>query len=53
MNIRKRVGEVFLDHKDRFLRYGEYCANLPKAQQMLEHMCNKNEVPKHFIIHYY
>jgi len=41
---RKRVGEVFIEHKDRFLRYGEYCANLPKAQQMLDHMCAKNEV---------
>jgi hypothetical protein len=41
---RKRVGEVFLEHKDRFLRYGEYCANLPKAQQMLDHLCTKNEI---------
>jgi len=38
---RKRVGEIFLEYKERFLKYGEYCANLPKAHQLLESLCAK------------
>ena len=38
---RKRVGEVFLEYKERFLKYGEYCSELPKAHQLLETLCAK------------
>jgi len=41
---RKKVGEVFITHKDRFLKYGEYCAHLPRAQQLLESLCSKSEL---------
>ena len=43
--FRKRVGEVFIEHKERFLKYGEYCAQLPKSHQLLETLCSK-WVPK-------
>eukprot|EP00096_Caligus_rogercresseyi_P015951 TRINITY_DN845_c0_g1_i12.p1 TRINITY_DN845_c0_g1~~TRINITY_DN845_c0_g1_i12.p1 ORF type:complete len:887 (+),score=303.30 TRINITY_DN845_c0_g1_i12:1138-3798(+) len=32
----KKIGEVFLEYKTRFLKYGEYCALLPKSQELLE-----------------
>jgi hypothetical protein len=38
---RKRVGEVFIEYKERFLKYGEYCAQLPRALQLLESLCAK------------
>ena len=28
---RKRVGEIFLEFKERFLKYGEYCASLSRS----------------------
>ena len=37
---RKRIGEVFVEYKERFLRYGEYCAQLPKATQQVSR-CEK------------
>ena len=40
---RKRIGEVFLEYKERFLKYGEYCAQLPKATQLLDILINKDE----------
>lgn len=40
---RKRIGEVFLEYKERFLKYGEYCAQLPKATQLLDTLINKDE----------
>jgi len=40
----RRVGEVFIEHKDRFLKYGEYCSHLPRAHQLLETLHNKNEL---------
>ena len=40
---RKRIGEVFVEYKERFLRYGEYCAQLPKATQLLDTLVSKDE----------
>jgi len=40
---RKRVGEVFLEYKERFLKYGEYCAQLPKATALLDILINKDD----------
>jgi len=40
---RKRIGEVFLEYKERFLRYGEYCTQLPKATQHLDTLMSKDE----------
>lgn len=40
---RKRIGEVFLEYKERFLKYGEYCSQLPKSTQLLDTLINKDE----------
>ena len=32
---------MFLEYKERFLKYGEYCAQLPKATQLLETLVTK------------
>jgi guanine nucleotide exchange factor VAV len=40
---RKRIGEIFLEFKDRFLKYGEYCSSLPKAQETLDTLMAKDE----------
>lgn len=37
----KLLGEVFLDFKLRFLLYGDYCSDLPTAQQTLDSLCVK------------
>ena len=29
---RKRIGDIFLEFKERFLKYGEYCSSLSRAQ---------------------
>ena len=40
---RKRIGEVFVDYKNWFLSYGEYCAQLPKATQLLDTLVSVDE----------
>lgn len=39
-----RLSSCFLNFKDRFLIYGEYCANLPKAQALLDELCAHDEL---------
>ena len=43
---RKRIGEVFLEYKERFLKYGEYCAQLPKATALLDVLIHKDDLIK-------
>ena len=40
---RKRIGEVFIEYKERFLKYGEYCAMLPRATHLLDTLITKDE----------
>ena len=40
---RKRLGRIFLEFKERFLKYGDYCSDLPKAQQTLDMISTKDE----------
>ena len=40
---RKRIGEVFVDYKNWFLSYGEYCAQLPKATQLLDMLVSMDD----------
>lgn len=40
---RKRIGEIFLEFKERFLKYGDYCSDLPKALQTLDMLQKKDE----------
>ncbi|XP_065334269.1 protein vav isoform X1 [Cloeon dipterum] len=38
-----RIGKVFQYCQNQFLLYGEYCANLPVAQELLNELCTKSE----------
>lgn len=38
-----KISSCFLTWRDRFVIYGEYCANLPKAQELVDELCNKSE----------
>lgn len=37
------LAQVFLDWREKFLIYGDYCANLTLAQNSLQDVCNRNE----------
>jgi guanine nucleotide exchange factor VAV len=37
------VAEIFLEFKEKFLLYGQFCAALPKAQQTLDAVCGKSD----------
>ena len=41
-----KIHEVFIKWKPKFLTYGEYCSNLPKAQEHIEDLLKKNEALK-------
>ncbi|XP_011701048.1 PREDICTED: protein vav isoform X2 [Wasmannia auropunctata] len=38
------LAQVFLDWREKFLIYGDYCANLTLAQNTLQEVCARNEV---------
>lgn len=38
------LAQVFLDWREKFLIYGDYCANLTIAQNTLQEACARNEV---------
>lgn len=38
----QKFSPCFLAYKDKFLIYGQYCANLPKAQALLDELCTKD-----------
>ncbi|XP_049846897.1 protein vav isoform X1 [Schistocerca gregaria] len=37
-----RLSDVFLNWREKFLVYGEYCANLTKAQNHIQDLCHRN-----------
>ena len=39
----KRIGEIFVEFKEKFLKYGDYCSELPKAQELLGTLYDKDE----------
>ena len=39
----KSIGEVFIIFKEKFLKYGEYCSDLPKSQELLGTLYDKDE----------
>jgi guanine nucleotide exchange factor VAV len=41
---RGRLGEVFLEFREHFLIYGDYCSNLPQAQALLGDLSSRNEL---------
>lgn len=38
-----KISSCFLNFKEKFLKYGEYCATLSKAQAHLDELSNRNE----------
>ncbi|KYM80363.1 Protein vav [Atta colombica] len=38
------IAQVFLDWREKFLIYGDYCANLTLAQYTLQEACSRNEI---------
>lgn len=38
-----QLSDVFIAEKEKFLVYGEYCANLPLAQQRIQDLCTRYE----------
>lgn len=38
------LAQVFLDWREKFLIYGDYCANLTLAQNTLQEACTRNDV---------
>ncbi|XP_064616127.1 guanine nucleotide exchange factor VAV2-like isoform X2 [Liolophura sinensis] len=40
------LSEVFITWKQSFLIYGDFCSNLPKAQEHIEEICKRNEIVK-------
>ncbi|XP_069695874.1 protein vav isoform X2 [Periplaneta americana] len=45
-----RLSEVFLNWREKFLIYGEYCANLTNAQALIQDVCNRNEIVNQEVI---
>jgi len=45
-----RLSEVFLNWREKFLIYGEYCANLTSAQALVQDVCNRNELVNQEVI---
>ncbi|XP_029175638.1 protein vav isoform X2 [Nylanderia fulva] len=44
------LAQVFLDWREKFLIYGDYCANLTLAQNTLQEICARNEVVNQEVI---
>ncbi|XP_071569037.1 protein vav isoform X1 [Temnothorax nylanderi] len=44
------LAQVFLDWREKFLIYGDYCANLTVAQNTLQEVCARNEVVNQEVI---
>ncbi|CAG2110284.1 unnamed protein product [Medioppia subpectinata] len=39
-----KISSSFIQFKDKFVVYGEYCSNLPKAQTLIDTLCQKDEL---------
>ncbi|XP_065290512.1 guanine nucleotide exchange factor VAV2 isoform X2 [Dermacentor albipictus] len=39
-----KISECFLRWKDKFIVYGDYCSNLPKAQEQIDELCSKKQL---------
>ncbi|KAL0109464.1 hypothetical protein PUN28_014493 [Cardiocondyla obscurior] len=44
------LAQVFLDWREKFLIYGDYCANLTLAQNTLQEACSRNELVNQEVI---
>ena len=37
------IPDCFIQWKEKFLIYGDFCSNLPKAQEKVDELCSKSE----------
>ncbi|KAK0180051.1 hypothetical protein PV327_005733 [Microctonus hyperodae] len=44
------IAQVFLDWREKFIIYGDYCANLTAAQNTLQEACARNELVNQEVI---
>lgn len=42
-SFNNRLSDCFLRWKDQFVIYGDYCSNLPLAQERIDELCMKND----------
>lgn len=48
-----RLSEVFINWREKFLIYGDYCANLTAAQNLIQELCIKdNTINQEVIVSY-
>lgn len=47
-----KLSDVFLAWKTKFIIYGDYCANLPRAQSLIDDLCSQNHLINQSIIQY-
>ncbi|XP_064457585.1 protein vav-like isoform X2 [Ornithodoros turicata] len=45
-----KISECFMRWKDKFIIYGDYCSNLPRAQEQIDELCNKKQLVNQYII---
>ncbi|RWS13194.1 protein vav-like protein [Dinothrombium tinctorium] len=45
-----KISNCFITWKEKFVIYGDYCANLPKAQDLIEELCSKNDLINQAVI---
>ncbi|XP_013411702.1 protein vav isoform X3 [Lingula anatina] len=38
------LGDCFIKYKPQLLLYGDFCSNLPQAQERIDDLCRKNEI---------
>jgi len=43
-NNNYKISTCFITFKDKFVIYGDYCANLPKAQELIDDICNRDQL---------
>ncbi|KAG1675829.1 Protein vav [Nymphon striatum] len=39
-----QISECFLHWREKFITYGDYCSNLPHAQDLVDDLCNRSEI---------
>nr|CAD7200476.1 unnamed protein product [Timema douglasi] len=49
-NSSTRLSDVFINWREKFLIYGEYCAHLTSAQELIQDLCSRNEVVNQQVI---
>lgn len=49
-STQNKISNCFIHWKEKFVLYGEYCTNLPRAQELVDELCTKNELVNQAVI---